>query len=71
MSLDRPYIHVGYTACPTCGELCTAHKILTGRIGREDWRSATLHFYCGHCKSTFQKQGDDDRWLDKEFIEPR
>lgn len=67
---DKPYIHIGYSACPSCGAVCTAHTILIGRISREDWRSETLQYYCGKCKSAFQKQGDDDRWLDEEFKEP-
>jgi hypothetical protein len=66
---EKRNIHVGYAACPTCGTVCTAHKISDGHVGYEDWQNATLDYYCVACKSSFQKQGDYRRWLTKHFRE--
>jgi hypothetical protein len=70
MKQETTNIHVGYAACPTCGEVCTAHKLATGHVSYDDWLKATLNYYCGKCQTPFQKNGDTDRWLSKEFRSP-
>src|SRR5437588_10646825 len=67
MKQETTEIHIGYAPCPSCGEVCTAHRFATGHIGYEDWQKSTLDYWCAKCKTSFQEQGDIYRWLSKRF----